>query len=96
MIDKSFLYPLHPEWFESKSMLTDYKESVNELTPDLIDRTKIYITILMDEYGLTDNRIEAFMIPQVEDIKFLGGMGFNMVLGTDTGNDFNFPGYELT
>ncbi|MFH6604337.1 amidohydrolase family protein [Maribacter algicola] len=95
MIDKSFLYPLHPEWFESKSMLGVYKEAVNELTPELIDRAKIYIRILMDEYGIDENSIEAFMLPQVEDIKFLSDMGFNMVLGTDTGNDFNFPGYSL-
>ncbi len=49
----------------------------------------------MDEYGLNENSLEAFMLPQVEDIKFLDEMGFNMVLGTDTGNDFNFPGYSL-
>ena len=95
MIDKSFLYPIHPEWFESKSMLSVYKEAVNALTPELIDRGKIYIQILMDEYGLNENSLEAFMLPQVEDIKFLDEMGFNMVLGTDTGNDFNFPGYSL-
>ncbi len=95
MIDKSFLYPIHPEWFESKSMLSVYKEAVNALTPELIDRGKIYIQILMNEYGLNENSLEAFMLPQVEDIKFLDEMGFNMVLGTDTGNDFNFPGYSL-
>lgn len=95
MIDKSFLYPLHPEWFESESMISAYKESIHELNPSLIKRAEIYISILMEEYGLTDNSLEAFMIPQVEDIRFLNGMGFNMVLGTDTGNDFNFPGYSL-
>ncbi|WP_020533734.1 amidohydrolase family protein [Flexithrix dorotheae] len=95
MIDKSFLYPLHPEWFESESMLSVYKESVNELTPELIDRAKIYLRILMNGYGINENSLEAFMLPQVEDIIFLDGMGFNMVLGTDTGNDFNFPGYSL-
>ena len=95
MIDKSFLYPIHPEWFESESMLTEYKEKVNELTPELIESSKNYINILMEEYGLTENNLDAFIRPQVEDIKFLTGMGFNMVLGTDTGNDFNFPGYSL-
>ena len=95
MIDKSFLYPIHPEWFESELMLAEYKESVNKLNSELVDRAKIYITILMDEYGLKENSLEAFMLPQVEDIKFLHAMGFNMVLGTDTGNDFNFPGYSL-
>ena len=89
------MYPIHPEWFESESMLTEYKEKVNELTPELIESSKNYINILMEEYGLTENNLDAFIRPQVEDIKFLTGMGFNMVLGTDTGNDFNFPGYSL-
>ena len=95
MIDKSFLYPIHPEWFESESMLAAYKESVNELDTSLIQRAKTIVGILVDEYGLTDNSLESFMLPQVMDIQFLDEMGFNMVLGTDTGNDFNFPGYSL-
>jgi imidazolonepropionase-like amidohydrolase len=49
----------------------------------------------MKEYGLTDNSLEAFMQPQAADIKLLDSLGIKMVLGTDTGNDFNFPGYSL-
>ncbi|WP_373395875.1 amidohydrolase family protein [Algoriphagus halophilus] len=95
MIDKSFLYPLYPEWFESESMLRSYQESVNDLDSSLVDRARRYVQTLMDEYGLSDDSLEAFMLPQVEDIQFLNMMGFKMVLGTDTGNDFNFPGYSL-
>lgn len=95
MIDKSFLYPIHPEWFESEYMLPDYRNMVNELTPELVHRGKFYVNILMEEYGLTENTLSAFMIPQAMDIRFLYEKGFNMVLGTDTGNDFNFPGYSL-
>lgn len=95
MIDKSFLYPLHPEWSESAAMLPAYRESASELDPRVVERAKIYVRILMNEYGISDSSLEAFMLPQVEGIKFLQGMGFHMVLGTDTGNDFNFPGYSL-
>ncbi|MEQ8303015.1 MAG: amidohydrolase family protein [Cyclobacteriaceae bacterium] len=95
MIDKSFLYPIHPEWFESESMLPEYRAMIGELSPALIERAKRYVNILMEEYGLQESSLEAFMIPQVEDIRFLHEEGFNMVLGTDTGNDFNFPGYSL-
>ncbi|MCB0855146.1 MAG: amidohydrolase family protein [Bacteroidetes bacterium] len=35
------------------------------------------------------------MNPQIADIKFLFDQGINMVLGTDVGNDFIFPGYSL-
>ncbi|WP_416864775.1 MAG: amidohydrolase family protein [Imperialibacter sp.] len=95
MIDKSFLYPIHPEWFRSESMLSEYRNMVNELSPEVVERAKIYVNILMEEYGLNESSLEALLLPQVEDIRFLYGEGFNMVLGTDTGNDFNFPGYSL-
>ena len=95
MIDKSFLYPIHPEWFKSELMLPEYRDMVSELNPELIERAKSFVNILMEEYGLKESSLEAFMIPQVEDILFLYDEGFNMVLGTDTGNDFNFPGYSL-
>ena len=95
MIDKSFLYPLHPEWFENEFMLPEYRNMVKKLTPELTERAKIYINILREEYGLEESDLATFMIPQVEDIQFLYGSGFNMVLGTDTGNDFNFSGYSL-
>lgn len=68
---------------------------VNELSPEVKERAKVYMNILMGEYGLKESSLEAIMILQVEDILFLQGEGFNMVLGTDTGNDFNFPGYSL-
>lgn len=95
MIDKSFLYPVHPEWFNHTAMLPEYKASVHELTTWDKQRANIYINVLMEEYGLKENSLKAFMLPQVEDILYLQREGFSMVLGTDTGNDFNFPGYSL-
>ncbi|WP_431127054.1 amidohydrolase family protein [Flagellimonas flava] len=95
MIDKSFLYPLHPEWFEVEAMLPTYRDKVLELTPTRIKMSNMYVSILMEEYGLTENSLSAFMVPQVEDIKFLQDFGINMVLGTDAGNKFNFHGYSL-
>ncbi len=95
MIDKSFLYPLHPAWFEVEGMLPEYQLMGNQLTPELVQRATIYLQILKEEYGLTESGLSSMMTPQVEDIQFLYQMGINMVLGTDTGNDFNFPGYSL-
>lgn len=95
MIDKSFLYPLHPEWFESEDMLPAYRMEKEQIDPDLAKRAEIYITILMEEYGLKENSLSAFMTPQIEDIQKLTDAGINMVLGTDAGNDFNFYGYSL-
>ncbi|NJB69804.1 imidazolonepropionase-like amidohydrolase [Saonia flava] len=95
MIDKSFLYPLHPEWFKAEDMLPEYQQFVNELTPKFIERSNMYLKALQEEYGLGGTSLSSFISPQAEDIQFLHEMGINMVLGTDTGNDFNFPGYSL-
>ncbi|MBO0323364.1 amidohydrolase family protein [Muricauda sp. CAU 1633] len=95
MIDKSFLYPLHPEWFENDAMLPEYQEKVNAITPDLMKRSNMHAMGLREEYGMEGANLSQGIIPQVQDIQYLYGKGFNMVLGTDTGNDFNFPGYSL-
>ncbi|WP_424963189.1 amidohydrolase family protein [Ekhidna sp.] len=95
MIDKSFLYPLHPEWFEDKYMITSYKKMVEELTPKVIERSNFFSQMLQEEYGIEGGELADFMIPQSRDIQFLLDQGLNMVLGTDTGNDFNFAGYSL-
>ncbi|SHG57748.1 amidohydrolase family protein [Flagellimonas flava] len=95
VIDKSFLYPINPEWFEAETMLQAYKNAVYELTPIRVKLGNMYVSVLMEEYGLTENSLSAFMVPQVKDVKFLSEFGITMVLGTDAGNDFNFYGHSL-
>lgn len=95
MIDKSFLYPLNPEWFENDDMLSVYRAMKDEIVPVLQKRAEIYVKVLMEEYGLEQNNLEAFMNPQVDDVRKLYDLGINMVLGTDAGNKFNFYGYSL-
>lgn len=95
MIDKSFLYPLHLEWFENEDMLPSYSIEKGRIDPGLQKRAEIYVKVLMDEYGIKENDLEAFMLPQVVDVITLYDTGINMVLGTDAGNDFNFYGYSL-
>ncbi len=95
MIDKSFLYPKHPEWFDELAMLGVYKNEKERITEDVKARSEFYSKLLQEEYGLEKDGLEDFIVPQVEDIKFLMDEGLNMVLGTDAGNDFNFYGYSL-
>lgn len=95
VIDKSFLYPLHPEWFENNDMLSIYRAEKEVITPDLVEQAERYVKILMEEYGLNENSLESFVNPQVEDVHSLYLSGINMVLGTDAGNRFNFYGYSL-
>lgn len=95
MIDKSFLYPLHPEWFGIKEMLPEYRLAVDDISPEIVKRSNIYAGFLKEDFGFDGNNLSSFVEPQVKDIQFLAENGINMVLGTDTGNDFNFPGYSL-
>jgi imidazolonepropionase-like amidohydrolase len=95
MIDKSFLYPIHPEWFENKNMLAEYQEMKHKITPDKVKFGKRYLEFFKRDYGVEKITLAAMMKPQVEDIQFLSKQGINMVLGSDTGNDFNFHGYSL-
>ncbi|MEL6192325.1 MAG: amidohydrolase family protein [Bacteroidota bacterium] len=95
MLDKGFLYPIHPEWLSEEAMLPVYKEIASELIPKRRWRASLQERILKQEYQLEESSLAAFMTPQVADIQFLQELGINMVLGTDTGNEFIFPGYSL-
>ena len=95
MIDKALLYPAHPEWFEDKDMLPVYRNMKRELSSEQIERANFLIQLFKVEYGLKESSLIAFMEHHVEDIQFLYNSGINMVLGTDTGNKFNFHGYSL-
>ncbi|WP_025743347.1 amidohydrolase family protein [Aquimarina pacifica] len=95
MIDKSFLYPLHPEWFDVEEMLPKYQKIKEVIEPSQIERAKIIAESLKKEYGIEESTFIAFVNHHVEDVKFLYDYGINMVLGSDTGNEFNFHGYSL-
>lgn len=95
MIDKSFLYPRHMEWFEVDNLLEVYQKEKGKVTEGIIIQAEFYSELLMEEYGIEADGLEDFIVPQVRDIQFLMDQGINMVLGTDAGNDFNFYGYSL-
>ncbi len=97
MLDKSFIYPINPEWIEQNGIMNiyepEYYKALNN--PESKFRATSYINS-MKEY-LHKDTISLFDIIQfqVDDIKVLLENGVNMVLGTDTGNDFIFPGHSL-
>ncbi|MGH1364571.1 MAG: amidohydrolase family protein [Calditrichia bacterium] len=97
MIDKSFIYPLHPEWLEIPEFNAVYpfKELQTMLTPKNIRFAKMMAEMTKRDYGLDTLTMEALFSPKVEDIQRALDMGVNMVLGTDTGNRFIFHGYSL-
>nr|WP_299339646.1 amidohydrolase family protein [Allomuricauda sp.] len=95
MIDKSFIYPLHPEWFTSETLLPEYKTQAKRVTQKSKWFATAYLNRYKESYGLNDDDLPALMTPQVRDIQYLYDRGFNMVLGTDIGGDFNFQGHSL-
>ena len=97
MLDKSFQYPLHPEWIEVDELQNVFdKEEFASMNDEFFTfRANAYITF-MKEYLNTDSiGLEETIKFQVDDIKVLIDHGVNMTLGTDTGNKFIFSGYSL-
>ena len=95
MIDKSFLYPLYQHWFDQEKLLPVYQKMKADISEKQIERAKMYRSMMKEQYGVEEDDFSAIMNPQIADIKFLFDQGINMVLGTDVGNDFIFPGYSL-
>ena len=97
MLDKSFLYPLHPEWVHQTEIkdIYDIKEFSNLTNPSEVEKAKGMLDFFESDYGLKNPTLENIMAFQVEDIKTLYENGVNMVLGTDTGNTYLFHGHSL-
>lgn len=97
MLDKSFIYPLHPEWVEKSEIkeIYDEEEIQNLSDPNEINKAKGFLDFFKTDYGIENPNLENIITFQVEDIKTLYENGVNMVLGTDTGNDYIFHGHSL-
>ncbi len=94
MIDKSFLYPANAEWLQAAIATGQYRPSELEELPGA-ESPRVSPKILAQLYGISDPTLENVMRPQLEDLRQLHGMGFNLVAGTDTGNDYIFAGLSL-
>lgn len=97
MLDKSFLYPLHPEWIKEQKIQEVYDKSylMGMEDPGFIFRAKDYVDFMSDYLKTENIQLNDVITFQVEDIQELFKNGVNMVLGTDTGNTFVLPGYSL-
>jgi len=97
MIDKSFLYPLHNDWVKNIETINLFNqqevESLRGITQ--IESAKQYSNMLINEFNIEEPVFENLIISQVQDIKELYENGVNMVIGTDTGNTYIFPGYSV-
>ncbi|MGI9552524.1 MAG: amidohydrolase family protein, partial [Aurantibacter sp.] len=97
MIDKSFMYALYPEWVEQVEHMNLFNPEEVEMLRDSssIQEAKQYYLLLENYFGIKDPNLENIIKPYIEEIIVLKENGVNMVLGTDTGNRFIFPGYSM-
>lgn len=97
MLDKSFIYPLYPEWVNQTEIKEIYNdEEFSDLTKKSeIIKAKEMLDFFEKDYGLKNPTLKKIMAIQVDDIKTLYENNVNMVLGTDTGNTFIFHGHSL-
>ncbi|MEZ4796741.1 MAG: amidohydrolase family protein [Flavobacteriaceae bacterium] len=97
MIDKSFLYPLYKDWINTIEAIDLFnKEEVASLNDSSeIERAKRYTNMLVNEFNIEEPIFQNLIVSQVQDIDELYKNGVNMVIGTDTGNTYIFPGYSV-
>jgi len=97
MLDKRVLYPLNPDWINEVEKLEVYPQAEVEQmkSPEAIEKAKVYQQLLAEFYHLEKPTFENMIKPQADQIRILQDKGVNMVIGTDTGNEFIFPGFSV-
>lgn len=97
MLDKSFVYPLHNEWIEEVEKLSLFNPGEVKMLrdPAQIKQAQQMSSFYKEYFGIENISLKNIIEPQVAEIKTLYENGVNMVIGTDTGNSFIFPGYSL-
>ena len=97
MMDKSFLYPLNPDWLNETYVKNIFpeKEWSKELIARKMPYAKITMKILKNAMKLPEPVFQSLILEEGYDLKKLKEKGCNLVVGTDTGNDFVFPGYSV-
>lgn len=97
MIDKSFIYALHSDLVAQIEEINLFDSEEVKMLQDssVVEEAKQYAKMLENYYGIQNPDLENIIKPYIEEIIILNENGVNMVLGTDTGNRFIFPGYSL-
>lgn len=97
MLDKSMMYPKHPEWFGGGQLQEIYpaEEFEKMKNPEYVFRAEEFLKYFQEFYNFDNPTLKQIVEFQVEDLIKLSINGVNIVLGTDTGNDFILPGYSL-
>lgn len=96
MLDKSFLYPLHPEWMEDVRRTGMFDAEIERLAR--MGRSHEEQGALLENlYGSDEVSFEDTPIlkKQFDDLRRLHEFGIRLVIGTDVGSPYIFPGYSV-
>lgn len=96
MIDKSLLYPLRPDWIAALREEGVFDAELDRLAASAPDASE-HRGFLEMLYGSENPSFESSPVlrKQFEDLRRLHDMGFRLVVGTDIGNRYIFPGHSL-
>ena len=97
MLKKSWLYPFHPKWVKQLAETNIFDPEEIEYLSDP-SRQERALRILKGRNYMKNDELPALagmLTNQFEDLRFLDDNNINVVLGTDTGNDFILPGISL-
>ncbi len=97
MLKKSWLYPFHPKWVKQLEETKIYALEEIEYLSDPSRKDKAIRILRGRKYMKNDEipTLTSMLTDQYADLRFLDDNNINIVLGTDTGNDFILPGISL-
>ena len=94
MLDKSFFYPARPDWIDAVVARGVFDDAeIERLRSNASPEESL--GFLAEIYGVPEPTLEAVIRPQLDDLRRLHALGLNLVVGTDVGNDFIFPGLSM-
>lgn len=96
MLDKSFLYSLHPEWIDAVRRTGVFDAELERLHSDSIggDAVRARLQQIYGSDGVTFDTIPV-LVEQSDDLRRLHEFGIPLVVGTDVGSPWIFPGYAV-
>lgn len=96
MLDKSFLYPLRPEWIDAVRRTGAFDDELARLEASGPDEEGARAR-LRQIYGHDDVSFatDPILREQFEDLRRIHALGIPLVIGTDVGSPWIFPGYAV-
>ena len=96
MLDKSFLYPVHPAWIDAVRETEFFDAELDRLMAEGAGEEATRER-MRQIYGSDDVSFDThpLLVKQSDDLRRLHEFGIPLVVGTDVGSPWIFPGYAV-